>query len=361
MAGRSAAQLIDIRLVEEKRIDDSLFQDYARIHERLERSLESAPRPIDEETAQKVRDQLLASLAGQAAKAVPHERLSQFLRCGLGHICAELCAVPGLPLEEVARRAYEELGRRGWDAAEFELGAAQAALVRVEEAAKVSRLSSTTKKKNAPSARSVGTKKKVSEGIPNVASAKTEKAAQAKKEAPMMSEKKAAPARKPVPKAAAAKKTAVSAAKTATKKAAVAKKPAAKKLAEKRTPTRKPTAKAVARKPAVRKAVRAASSAAKKPAAKKAVAKKLSARKPAAKKLAEKKPAVRKTAAKKPAAKKAVAKKAVAKAPAAKKPAVKKVAASKPAAKKPAAPKPAIEPRPLGVPPIEEKKQDPTL
>ena len=45
MAGRSAAQLVDIRLVEEKRIDDSLFQDYARIHERIDRALDRRPDP----------------------------------------------------------------------------------------------------------------------------------------------------------------------------------------------------------------------------------------------------------------------------------------------------------------------------
>jgi hypothetical protein len=345
MAGRNAAQLIDIRLVEEKRIDESLFQDYARIHERIDRALEGAPKPLDEENAQKVRDQLLALLAAQAAKGVPDERLSQFLRCGLGHICAELSAVPGLPLEETARRAYEELVKRGWDRADFELKAAQAAAARVEEVAKSTR-SATPRKKNPSSVKSVGVDKKVSEGIPKVASAKAEKAVQAKKEAQMMSQKKAAPAKKPTPKTAAAKKPAASAVKAASKTGAAAKKPAAAKagVAKKVAPKKLADPKTSAKKPAPSKAAVAKKGAVKKPVLKAAPAKS-----------ATKKPALTKAAAKKPAA-------VTSKALAAKKPAAAKAAAAKkPVAKKSAGSKAAPQSRPLGVPPLDEKKQDPTL
>ena len=52
MAGRSAAQLVDIRLVEDKRIDDSYFQDYAKIHERLERVLDKLPKPLSDDVVE---------------------------------------------------------------------------------------------------------------------------------------------------------------------------------------------------------------------------------------------------------------------------------------------------------------------
>jgi len=324
MADRSAAQLVEIRLVELKRVDASYFQDYAKVHERLERWLEKEPRPLSPQTVADVADELVVWLSSLAAKNYSHDKLSQLLRVGLGHLCAELIVVnPHLPQDEVAIRAYAELQRRGWDLATYDPEVAAAASKRAQaiEAAPKSRSQS---KKPSSVVKASGANKKVI-GNPKVAAVKAAiKAAPAKKEALMALEKKSSPA-KPAAKKPAAKKPAA--------KKAVAKKPAAKK--------------AVAKKPAVKKAV------AKKPAAKKAVAKK-----PAVKKAVAKKPAAKKAVAKKPAAKKAVAKKPAAKKAVAKKPAVKKAVARKPAAKKAAA-KPAAEPKPAPmISPIEEKKPE---
>ena len=330
MAGRSAAQLVDIRLVEDKRIDDSYFQDYAKIHERLERVLEKEPKPMRDPQANAQADAFVAWLAGQSAKGLSNERLSMLLRCGLGHICAEMIAAPpSLSLDEIAARAYAELQRRGWDLAVYDPEVAADAVKRVEEAAKAagSRARAGTKKDPSSAPAGAGVISKVGKGTPKVAVAKAStKAAPAKKEAHMI-EKKKSPAKPAAAKKAPAKK-------------AAAKKPAAKKPAKKVAEKKAPAKKAAAKKPAAKKAV------AKKPVAKKAVAKK------PAKKVAEKK-----AVAKKPAAKKAVAKKPAAKKAVAKKPAAKKPAAKKPAAKKPAAKKPAVEAKPVFSPLVAEEKK----
>jgi len=335
MTGKNVAQLVDVRLVEFKRIDEAFFQDYAKIHDRLERMLDKEPRPLSEETVSIVADEFIAWLSTQAAKNVPHDRLSQYLRVGLGHLCSEMIVIPhNLPAEEAAIRAYAELQRRGWDLATYDPEVAAQAVKRVASlgASRTAMKLKAQSKKPSSAGSSAGVKKKVI-GNPKIAAHKAGvKAAAAKKEALMALEKKAA-AKKPAAKKAAAKKPAA--------KKAAAKKPAAKK--------------ATAKKPAAKKT-------GKKAAAKNPAAKKTGAKKPAAKKTAAKKPAAKKTAAKKPAAKKAVAKKPAAKKPAAKKPAAKKAVAKKPAAKKPAAkpaaPKPA-EPKPApAFTPIEEKKPD---
>jgi len=319
MADRSAAQLVEIRLVELKRVDASYFQDYAKVHERLERRLDKEPRPLAPQTVSDVADEIVVWLSSLAAKNYSHEKLSQLLRVGLGHLCAELIVVnPHLPQDEVAIRAYAELQRRGWDLATYDPEVAAAALKRERaiEAAKAK--SRSQSKKPSSGADASDAKEKVIGNLKVAAVKAANKAAPAKKEALMALEKKSSPA-KP------------------------AKKPAAKKPVAK---------KVVAKKPAAKKAV-AAKAAAKKPVAKKAVAKK-----PVAKKAVAKKPAVKKAVAKKPAAKKVVATKPVAKKAAATKPAVKKVVAKKPAAKK-AASKPAAEPKPAPlVPPMEEKKPE---
>jgi hypothetical protein len=329
MAGRSAAQLVDIRLVEDKRIDDSYFQDYGKIHERLERILEKEPKPLREAEANAQADAFVAWLSGQEAKGVPAERLSMFLRVGLGHICAEMIAAPpSLSLDEIAARAFAELQRRGWDLAVYDPEVAADAVKRVEDAAKAARAKGGSGMKKEPSsaAKHAGVSAKVAKGTPKVAVAKASpKAAPAKKEA-LMIEKKKSPAKPAAAKKAPAKKAAA--------KKPAAKKPAAKKVAEKKAPAKK----AAAKKPAAKKAV-----------AKKPVAKKAAAKKPVAKRAAAKKPVAKKAAAKKPAAKKVAEKKAPAK-----KPAAKKAVAKKPAAKK--APK-AAEPKPAPAPVVAEEKK----
>jgi len=333
MSDKRAAQLVEIRLVELKRVDESFFQDYAKVHERLERRLEKEPRPLSPETVSDIADELVAWLSTLAAKNVPNDRLSQFLRVGLGHLCAELIVVnPHLPQEEVAIRAYAELQRRGWDLATYdpEVAAAASKRASVLEAARGKAHSHSKKPLSQAIAPDVITKVIGNQQVAAVMAAS--KAAPAKKEALMALEKKSSPA-KPAKKAAAKKPAA---------KKVVAKKPAVKKVVAKKPAVKK----VVAKKPAVKKVV------AKKPAVKNVAAKKPAVKKAVVAKVAAKKPAVKKVVARKPAVKKAVV------APVAKKVAVKKAAPRKPAAKK-AAPKPSVEPKPAPiVVPVEEKKPE---
>jgi len=172
MADRSAAQLVEIRLVELKRVDASYFQDYAKVHERLERWLDKEPRPLAPQTVVDVADELVVWLSSLAAKNYPHDKLSQLLRVGLGHLCAELIVVnPHLPQDEVAIRAYAELQRRGWDLATYDPEVAAAANKRAQaiEAARVKSRSQSKKPSSAVNAS--GAKKKVI-GNPKVAAVK---------------------------------------------------------------------------------------------------------------------------------------------------------------------------------------------
>ena len=263
---RSAAQLVEVRLIELKRVGDSYFQDYAKVHERLERRLDKEARPLSAEVVSLVADEIVAWLATLAVKNIPYERLSHMLRVGLGHLCAELIIFnPHLPKDEVAIRAYAELQRRGWDLATYDPEVAQAALKRVQSLEAARSKARSHSRKPSSAVKAVGVKKKVI-GNPKVAAVKANKAAPAKKEALMALEKKSSPAK--------------SAKKPAAKKV-VAKKPAAKKVVAKKPAAKK----AVAKKPAAKKAV------AKKPAAKKAVAKKPAAKKAAPKPSVEPKPA----------------------------------------------------------------------
>ena len=304
MPERNPTQLLDIRLVEERHLEESYFQDYVKVHERLDKMFERSLKPISGGDADAAAAALLAWLSLQAEKNVPVERLTHLLRCGLGHVCIELCVRPDLPPEAVASNAHEEMLHRGWTGAIFDPGKA---------AAEAKRLGMGEKKPRPKPVRSTNASGKTAAA--RRISSKEDRAMSNFEEpgkvtiAPVQAE----PAKKPaVKKAAVAKKPAA-------KKAAVAKKPAVKKAAAKKPAAKK----AVAKKPAVKKAV------AKKPAAKKAVAKK-----PAAKKAVAKKPAAKKAVAKKPVAKKAVAKKPVAKKAVAKKPVAKKAVAKKPVAKK---------------------------
>ena len=338
MADRSAAQLVENRLVELKRVDASYNQDYARVHERLARRLEKEPRPLSQSIVSDVADEFVAWLSTLSAKNIPNDRLSHMLRVGLGHLCTEFIIVnPHLPQEEVAIRSYAELQRRGWDLATYdpEVAASASKRVKVLEAAKEKARSHS--KKPSPGAKVPDVNKKVI-GNPKVAAVMAaSKAAPAKKEALMALEKKSSPAK-------AAKK--VVAKKPAAKKV-VAKKPAAKKAAPAKAGAKKPVAKkVVAKKPVAKKVV-----------AKKPVAKKVAAKKPVAKKVVAKKPVAKKATPAKTAAKKPVAKKAAPAKTAAKKEAVKKAVAKKPAVKK-AAPKPAAEPKTGPItPPIDDKNQ----
>jgi histone H1/5 len=307
MADRSAAQLVEVRLVELKRVDDSYSQDYAKVHERLVRRLEKEAHPLSSDTVSLVSDELVAYFATLAAKNYSPDRLSHMLRVGLGHLCAEYVVVnPHLPQEEVAIRAYAELQRRGWDLATYDPEVAQAALKRMQslEAARGK------SKKPSSSAKAGSVNKKVICN-PKIAEAKAKKATPAKKEALMALEKKSSPAKakKPVATKATAKKSVAK--KASAVKAVGAKKESLAKLAQAK--------KAVAKKTSAAKAV-----VAKKPATKAAVAKKPSA----AKATVAKKP----LAAKATATKKAVTKKTVARKPSA----AKTAGAKKSAVKKPA-------------------------
>jgi hypothetical protein len=320
MAGRSPTQLLDIRLVEEKRIDESYFQDYVKVHERLDRIFERRAKPLAVEECEAAAEALVAWLSIQSEKNLPPERLTHHLRCGLGHICVEMYASPDLTPEAVASSAYDELCRRGWADAVFDPVAAAAIAKRLGIVER-----KPPEKRPEPSPKRAAPRPSPK---PTNASGKTtaaKKIVKSKEERVMSNIEE--PGKVAVAPAAAQEKE--------PEKKVPAKKTPAKKAAAKKVAEKKP----VAKKPAAKKAV------AKKVAAKKPAAKKTAAKKPAASKMAEKKtakkPVAKKAAAKKPVAKKAPAKKtlksAVAKKPA-KKTAAKKAVAKKPAAKK-AAPK----------------------
>jgi len=337
MSDKRAAQLVEVRLVELKRVDESLFQDYAKVHERLERRLEKEPRPLSPQTVSDVADELVAWLSTLAAKNTSNDRLSQLLRVGLGHLCAELIVVyPHLPQEEVALRAYAELQRRGWDLATYDPEVAAAASKRVSVLEAARSKARPHSKKPLSEANADGANTKVIDNPLVAAVMAASKAAPAKKEALMALEKKSSPA-KPAKKAAVKKP----AAKKVAEKKPAAKKVVAKKPAAKKVVAKKPAAKAVAKKVV-----------AKKPVEKKAVAKKLVEKKAVAKKAVAKKPAVKKVAVKKVAVKKVAVKKVAAAKPVAKKAAVKKAVGRKPSARK-AAPKPES-----AMPPVDENKPE---
>lgn len=325
-------QLLDIHLVEQKHIEESYFQDYAKVHERVERILEKHQRPLSLQDAEAAASMMLALLSGQAEKNVPPERLTHFLRCALGHICVELSASPDLAPEAIAARAYEEMKARNWIDAVFDAAAAAAEAKRLglDEKKVHAKASSST---NAPGKTTVATgiSRKEDRAMSNIdepgkANVAPEQQADATKTpAVEASTEKKAVRKAPAKKAVAAKPAAT----------AKAKKPAAAKpKAEKKVVAAKPKA--------VKKAAAAKPKAEKKPVAKKAAAKKAPAKKAApvkkaapAKKVAEKKVAVKKAApAKKPVAKKAAAPKAAAKKVPAKKPVAKKAAPAKKAAEK---------------------------
>ena len=318
MAGRSPTQLLDIRLVEERRIDESYFQDYVKVHERLDKIFEKRAKPLAVEEGEAAAEALVAWLSIQSDKSVPVERLTHYLRCGLGHICVEMFESPDLSPEFIASSAYDELRRRGWADATFDPVAAAAIAKRlgIVEHKPAEKRSDSSPKRAAPrpspkptnaSGKTTAAKKiitskeeRVMSNIDEPGKVAVAPAAAQEKEP----EKKVQPVKKAVAKKAAEKK------------------PAAKKLAEKKPAAKKPVAKKLAAsKPAEKKT-------AKKPAAGKPAAKKAAAKKPVAKKVAAKKPVAKKAAAKKPAAKKMAEKKT------AKKPVAKKVAAKKPVAKK---------------------------
>ena len=323
MSERNPVAVLDIRLVEDKSIDETFFQDYQKVHEKLERVLEKIPKPLDDPSFGLVEEQLLAWLHVQEARKDAGDRLTSLLRCGLGHLCVARRAgtQPGLPIDEIVALAMGDLKTRGWAARIFDPEAAAIAAKKFAVSEKKSTSARPASRKNDTAAGKTGARQRSekevsamddSNQVSGVAGASpTDAAAKA-------ADAKPKAAKKPV-----AKKPAV--------KKAVEKKPAVKKVAEKKPAAKK----VVAKKPAAKK-VAVKKPVAKKPAVKKVAEKKTVAKKPAVKKVAAKKPAVKKVAAKKPVAKKPVAKKAVA----AKKPAVKKAAvAKKPAVKKAAAPK----------------------
>ena len=326
MPGRSPTQLLDIHLVEERHIEESYFQDYAKVHERLEKMFEKGAKPMSPADADAAVSGLAAWLMGQAEKNVPQERLTQLYRSGLGHVCVELCAAADLAPEAIAARAYDEMKRRGWDTAVFDpvWAATEARRLGIgEKRGQTRKVGSSNAPGKTGVVKRIGTKEDRAMSnfeepgkatvVPEQAEAAKKPEAEVKK--PAAPRKKAAAAKPAAPKKIAEKKPAL--AKPAPKKPA-----AAKKLAEKKAaPAKKPAAKKAAAKPAVKKA------AAKKPA----VAKKTAVKKPAAKKVA----APRAAAAKKAApAKKAAAKKTPAKSAAVRKVAVKKAAAKAPTARK---------------------------
>jgi DNA polymerase III gamma/tau subunit len=338
MAGRSPTQLLDIHLVEERRIEESYFQDYAKVHERLDRLFEREPKPLPPERAEVAKATLLAWLSGQAEKSVPIERLTQLLRCGLGHICVELFLADGLAAEAVAAQAYEELRRRDWVEVVFDPVLAAAEALRLglgEKKAHRAGTGSNNASGKTTAARRISKKEdremsSIDEsGKANVVPEQVENK---KPDAEAAAEKKVAPKKAPAAKKPAAPKAEKKAA-PAAKKPAAAKPKAVKKVAEKKVAVKKVAEKkAPAKKAAPAKKVAVKKAPAKKAApAKKVAEKKLPAKKAVAKKVAVKKVAVKKTPAKKAAPAKKMAEK---KTPAKKAPAAKPAAKKAPAARK---------------------------
>jgi histone H1/5 len=317
MAGRSPMQLLDIHLVELRHIEESYFQDYAKVHEHVEKLLAKQARPLAPADADIAAGMLLGWLSNQAEKNVPPDRLAHFYRCGLGHICAELCSSPASSPEEIAARAYEEMKSRGWLDAAFDAAAAAAEAKRFgldEKKAHARAPVSTNASGKSTVAKRISTRKedRAMSNIDEPGKATVEPEQQAES---VKAQVAAPAAKKPV-----------------AKKAAAAKPKAEKKPVAKKAAAVKPKAE---KKPVAKKAAAAKPKAEKKVAAKKPVAKKLVAKKPVAKKAAAAKPkAEKKVAAKKPVAKKAVAKKPVVKKAAAKPKAEKKAVAKKAPAKK---------------------------
>ncbi len=308
MAGISPQQLVDLKLVEIGAIGDSLKQDYDRVHDRLDKLLEKAPRPLADDEAEKAATTLCAWLSGQAERNVPLERLTSLYRCGLGHIAVELCRGADVSSELVATRAFDELRARGWIDAVFDPQIAAEAAKRLAPSVKKAPLSKRSaaptpiaqKTKSAGAAAVQTRRKKEDRSMSSIDDATLAVV-------PPGSEAESAPSAK---KPASGKKVSQSKA-GATKKSAAEKKTAAGSAAKK-------TAAPNARTP---KAGTATASAAKVAAEKKAPQAKATESKASAvkKSAAEKKPAVG-PAAKKPAATKkttvgatAVAKKAVSK------------------------------------------------
>ncbi len=352
MSEKNPVAVLDIRLVDEKLIGDAFFQDYKKVHERVDQLLVNAGKPYDDTVVAGIEGQLLAWLHSQEGEPSVEGRLDSLYRCGLAHVCVAIVSwvESGLGLDDIVSRSLGEMRARGWADRHYDVELAESAAARYP----------TTEKKSAPGK---------SASILHVTAAGKSGARQWKKEVSTMNDgtqdsgsamagtAPVAPADKPVeakvakrgPRKAAAKKAPAKKAAAAKpkpeKKVAAKKAPAKKAAAPKKAAAAKPKAekkvaapkKAVAKKAAPKKAV------AKKAAPKKAVAKKAAPKKAVAKKAAPKKAVAKKVAAKKPlAAKKVVAKKAAVKKPAAKKVAAKKVVVKKAAApKKAAAKKPA--------------------
>ncbi|HUX38915.1 MAG TPA: histone H1-like repetitive region-containing protein [Rectinemataceae bacterium] len=341
MSERIPVGFLDIRLVEEKLIDETILQDYRKVHEKLERLLDKVDGPLVGAALDGIEGQFLAWLSTHEARRDEDGRLTSLLRCGLGHLALAFAASSD-PSGPVVDRAMAEFKARGWDARVFDPVLAEAAAKKYASLEKKIAPEVPASNRHPQAAGKTGARQRIQKEGSAMSDPTNAGAMPAPAESPASVPAKPKVARKPrAPKAEAAVKKAPAKKAAAPKKAAdkkvAAKKPAAaakKVAAPKKVAAKKPAA---AKKVAVKK-VADKKVAAKKPVAKKAVAKKpVAAKKVAAKKVVAKKPVAKKLADKKVAAKKPVAKKAVAKKPVA----AKKVAAKKPvAAKKVAAKKP---------------------
>ena len=80
MSERNPVGFLDIRLVEEKLIDETILQDYRKVHEKLERLLDKVARPIDDASLLAVEEQFLAWLHSHEARKDEEERRTSLLR-----------------------------------------------------------------------------------------------------------------------------------------------------------------------------------------------------------------------------------------------------------------------------------------
>lgn len=294
MSEKNPVAVLDIRLVDEKLIGDAFFQDYKKVHERVDQLLVNAGKPYDDTVVAGIEGQLLAWLHSQEGEPSVEGRLDSLYRCGLAHVCVAIVSwvESGLGLDDIVSRSLGEMRARGWADRHYDVELAESAAARYP----------TTEKKSAPGK---------SASILHVTAAGKSGARQWKKEVSTMNDgtqdsgsamagtAPVAPADKPVeakvakrgPRKAAAKKAPA-------KKAAAAKPKPEKKVAAKKAPAKKAAApkKAAAAKPKAEKKVAAP----KKAVAKKAAPKKAVAKKAAPKKAVAKRPLRRRQSRRKP-------------------------------------------------------------
>ena len=227
MADKKAALKLDSRLASEGIVQNEFLADYPKVHSMLNTYLKKTGAALTDENfavgEEKLRDWLMVLVK----KNVPSERLTDYLRVGLAHLCHDFIESNNkeLSLDDNIDRALKSFRARKYSRCVFKVSEKKALeRIRMEKENAVSKKSADKKmpaKKD--TAKKAAPKK--------IADKKTEAKKPAKKAAPKKVAVKKADAKKAAPKKVAVKKVAVK--KVAPKKVVVKKiapkKPAAKK------------------------------------------------------------------------------------------------------------------------------------